>query len=130
MKELPDYMKLCFLSWYNFVNETSYDILRDHNIDILPHQRKWRYLVEARWYNSRYQPTLEEYLGNTFVTVAGPIVALYAYIYTANPIKKEELEFIENFSDIIRLAYEIFRISDDYGTSAPEQARGDVPSSV
>lgn len=77
-----------------------------------------RYLVEARWYNSRYQPTLEEYLGNTFVTVAGPIVALYAYIYTANPIKKEELKFIENFSDIIRLAYEIFRISDDYGTSA------------
>ncbi|KAL8107951.1 hypothetical protein AgCh_024383 [Apium graveolens] len=136
MKELPDYMKLCFQSWYNFVNETSYDILRDHNIDILPHQRKWindlfkRYLKEARWYHSGYQPTLEEYLGNTFVTVAGPIVALYAYIYTANPIKIEELEFIENYSDIIRLAYEIFRISDDYGTSGPEQARGDVPSSV
>lgn len=73
--------------------------------------------MEARWYHSGYQPKLEEYLGNTFVTVAGPIVALYAYIYTANPIKKEELEFIENFSDIIRLAYEVFRISDDYGTS-------------
>lgn len=73
--------------------------------------------MEARWYHDGYQPTLEEYLGNTFVTVAGPIVALYAYIYTANPIKQEELEFIENFSDIIRLEYEVFRISDDYGTS-------------
>ncbi|KAK1368640.1 hypothetical protein POM88_034732 [Heracleum sosnowskyi] len=108
----------------------------NHNIDILPHQGKWindlfkRYLVELRWYHSGYQPTLEEYLRNTFVTVAGPIVALYAYIYIANPINKEDLEFIEDFSDIIRLAYEIFRISDDYGTCGPEQAKGDVPSSV
>ncbi|KAK1368616.1 Limonene synthase [Heracleum sosnowskyi] len=136
MKELPDYMKLCFLSLINVVNETTYDILKDHNIDTFPHQKKWfndlfeRYIVEARWYNSGYQPTLEEYLKNGFVSIGGPIVVLYSYICTEDPIKKEDLEFIEDLPDIVRLACEIFRLSDDYGTSSAELKRGDVPSSI
>ncbi|KAK1368637.1 (+)-delta-cadinene synthase [Heracleum sosnowskyi] len=136
MKELPDYMKLCFLSLINVVNETTYDILKDHNIDTFPHQKKWfndlfeRYIVEARWYNSGYQPTLEEYLKNGFVSIGGPIIVLYSYICTEDQIKKEDLEFIEDLPDIVRLACEILRLSDDYGTSSAELKRGDVPSSI
>ncbi|KAL8107949.1 hypothetical protein AgCh_024381 [Apium graveolens] len=136
VKELPEYMKLCFLSLINVVNETTYEILKDHNIDTFPHQKKWfndlfeRYIVEARWYNSGYQPTLEEYLKNGFVSIAGPIVVLYSYICTTDPIKKEDLEFIEGLPDIVRLACEIFRLTDDYGTSSAELKRGDVPSSI
>ncbi|KAL1834204.1 hypothetical protein ACET3Z_003855 [Daucus carota] len=136
LNELPDYMKLCFLSLNNLVNDTTYDILKDQNVDVLTNQRKWyndlfeRYIVEARWYYTGYQPTLEEYLRNGFVSIGGPAVMLYAYIGTADPIRKEELEFIEDFPDIVRLACEVFRLSDDYGTTSDEQARGDVPSSV
>lgn len=136
MQELPHYMKICFLSFHNFVNETSYDILKEQNIDILPHQKKWWinlfkcHLVEARWYHSGYQPSLEEYLSNGFVSIAGPIGVLYSYICTEDPIKEEGLEFIEDLPDILRLACEILRLADDYGTSSAELKRGDVPSSI
>ncbi|KAL8149550.1 hypothetical protein AgCh_006524 [Apium graveolens] len=136
LKDLPEYMKLCFLSLINMVSETTYEILKDYNIDTFPHQKKWfndlfeRYIVESKWYNTGYQPTLEEYLKNGFVSIGGPIVMLYSYICTADPIKKEDLEFIEGLPDIVRLACEIFRLTDDYGTSSAELKRGDVPSSI
>ncbi|KAK1368460.1 (+)-delta-cadinene synthase [Heracleum sosnowskyi] len=137
MKELPDYMKLCLLSLYNFVHETTYHILMEQNIDVLHHQRKWwmdlllkRYLVEARWYHGGYQATFEEHMRNGFVSSAGPIVGLYSYICSANPVKEEVMDFIEELPDIVRLAFEIFRLSDDYGTGSAESKRGDVPSTI
>nr|AUG98170.1 terpene synthase [Trachyspermum ammi] len=136
MKELPYYMKICFLSFYNFVHETSNYIRKDQNIEILPDQRKWwinlfkRQLVEARWYHGGHQPTMEERLSNGLVTIGGPIGVLYSYICAEDPIKKEEIEFIEGLPDVVRLACEILRLADDYGTSSAELKRGDVPSSI
>uniref|UniRef100_A0A6N2LMF5 Terpene synthase N-terminal domain-containing protein n=1 Tax=Salix viminalis TaxID=40686 RepID=A0A6N2LMF5_SALVM len=37
---LPHYMKLCFLSSYNSVNEMAYDILKDQGVHILPYLKK------------------------------------------------------------------------------------------
>ncbi|KAK1368638.1 (-)-alpha-terpineol synthase [Heracleum sosnowskyi] len=96
MEDLPDYMKSCFLSLYNFFN----DLFKSH-------------LTEARWYHSGYQPRLEEYLNNGLVSIAGPIGVLYSYICTADPIKKEEIEFIQDRPDIVRLGCEILRLTDD-----------------
>ena len=96
MKELPDYMKPCF------------------RMDLFLK----RYIVEAPWYHGGYQPTLEEHLRNGFVSSAGPIVGLYSYICSADPIKEDVMEFIVELPDIARLAYEIFRLSDDYGTGS------------
>lgn len=61
---------------------------------------------------------MEEYLSNGLVSIAGPIGVLYSYICTEDPIRKEEVEFIEGLPDIVRLACEIFRLADDYGTSS------------
>nr|XP_017242609.1 PREDICTED: (R)-limonene synthase 1-like [Daucus carota subsp. sativus] len=136
IKELPNYMKICFLSFYNFVHETSFDILKKQNTEILPHQRKWwtdlfkHQLVESRWYHGGHRPTMREYLSNGLVTIGGPIGVLYSYICTADRIEKEEIEFIEGLPDIVRLACEILRLADDYGTSSAELKRGDVPSSI
>lgn len=38
--DLPDYMKICYLALFNFVNEMAYDVMRDHGLFVLP------YLVE------------------------------------------------------------------------------------
>ena len=40
MKDLPEYMKLCFLALYNTVNEMVYDTLKEHGVDILPYLTK------------------------------------------------------------------------------------------
>ncbi|KAK1375192.1 Monoterpene synthase [Heracleum sosnowskyi] len=136
MEELPDYMKICFLALYNSIHEMAYDILKEKNLDVLaPLSRTVinllkHYLVEARWYHSGYKPTLDEYLNNASTTISGPVMAIQSYICTANPIKKEAMKYIEEIPDIVRLASEIFRLADDYGTSSDELARGDVPKSI
>ncbi|OMO99925.1 hypothetical protein COLO4_13037 [Corchorus olitorius] len=40
VKNLPDYMKLCYLALYNSVNEMAYDSLRDDGENILPYLSK------------------------------------------------------------------------------------------
>ena len=35
MEQLPEYMKIAYLTLYNFVNETAYDILREQGVDVL-----------------------------------------------------------------------------------------------
>lgn len=136
IQQLPDYMKICFLALYNFVNEMVYHIFREQNVDVLPHLKKvWidlvkNYLVEARWYHSGYKPTLEEFLENGKVSIALPSVTIQSYICSANPIKKEALEFLEGMPDILHSSGVLCRIVDDYGTSSDELARGDVPKSI
>ncbi|WOG94620.1 hypothetical protein DCAR_0313916 [Daucus carota subsp. sativus] len=136
LQPLPDYMRTCFLALYNFVNEIVYHIFREQNVDVLPNLKKGLielmkcYLVEARWYHAGYKPTLEEYLENGKVSIAMPIVMILSYICSANPIKKEELEFLEDMPDMLNLSGKLCRIIDDYGTSSDEIARGDVPKSI
>lgn len=45
-------------------------------------------------------------------------MAIQSYICTSNPIKEEAMKYIEEIPDIVRLASEIFRLADDYGTSS------------
>nr|AUG98172.1 monoterpene synthase [Trachyspermum ammi] len=141
MTELPHYMKLCFLSLNNLVSEIAYDVLNEQKVYVLPQLRKaidvmlWidlfkHYLVEARWYYSGYKPTFEEFLSNGLVTITGPVVVIYSYILTCNPIRKEATDYIESLPDIVRLASEIFRLADDFGTSSDELKRGDIPKSI
>ncbi|KAL8107827.1 hypothetical protein AgCh_024292 [Apium graveolens] len=125
MTELPHYMKICFMTLYNLVNEIAYDILMEQNIDVLPQLRK-----SARWFHGGYKPTFDEFLSNGLVSITGPIIAIQTYIFTSNPIRKEDMEFIEGLPDVLRLASEIFRLSDDFGTSSNELKRGDVPKSI
>ena len=40
MKDLPEYLKLCFLALYNTVNEMVYDTLKEQGVDILPYLTK------------------------------------------------------------------------------------------
>ncbi|XVF01846.1 hypothetical protein REPUB_Repub04eG0124200 [Reevesia pubescens] len=47
LKNLPDYMKLCFLALYNFVNEMAYVTLRDHGENILPYLTKAVYSLQV-----------------------------------------------------------------------------------
>uniref|UniRef100_F6I5S9 (-)-alpha-terpineol synthase n=1 Tax=Vitis vinifera TaxID=29760 RepID=F6I5S9_VITVI len=43
MEQLPQYMKICFLALYNFTNETAYDVLKEHDLNIISYLRNaWR----------------------------------------------------------------------------------------
>ncbi|CAL5420911.1 unnamed protein product [Camellia sinensis] len=35
VEHLPNYMKICFLGYYNWINEMAYDTLKEHGVHIL-----------------------------------------------------------------------------------------------
>ncbi|KAH9751691.1 TPS27 [Citrus sinensis] len=87
-------------------------------------------LVEAKWYHSKYKPTLGEFLENGLVSIGGPMGTMTAYLSVTNPIIEKELEFLESNQDIIHWSFKILRLQDDLGTSSDEIQRGDVPKSI
>ncbi|KAH9727538.1 TPS27 [Citrus sinensis] len=113
IKQLPDYMKICFFALYNFW------------LGLLQ-----AFLVEAKWYHNKYAPTLEEYLKNAALSISGPLITITAYISATNPIIEKELEYLESNPDLIQWSSRILRLLNDLGTSSDEIQRGDVSKSI
>nr|POE91407.1 myrcene synthase, chloroplastic [Quercus suber] len=136
MDRLPDYMRICFLILYNFVNEMAFDPLKEQGFHIIRYLKKaWAdlcrsYLLEAKWYYSRYIPSLEEYLENAWISISTPVILMHAYFMITNPITKEALDCLEEYPKIFYWSSMILRLTDDLGTSANELKSGDVPKSI
>ncbi|KAF5185467.1 Myrcene synthase protein [Thalictrum thalictroides] len=134
--QLPDYMKLCFLALYNTINEMAYVTLKEQGWDIIRYLKKsWAdlcraYLIEAKWYNDNYTPTLEEYLDNAWISISGPVILVHAYFFLKQEITMDTLECLEIYPKLIRCSSMILRLSDDLGTSTAELERGDVSKSI
>ncbi|KAL4595818.1 hypothetical protein ACB092_12G119200 [Castanea dentata] len=136
MDQLPDYMKICFLILYNFVNEMAFDPLKEQGFHIIRYLKKaWSdlcksYLLEAKWYHNGYIPSLAEYLENAWISVSTPVILMHAYFMVTNPITKEALDCLEEYPKIFYWSSMILRLTDDLGTSTSELKRGDVPKSI
>nr|GME04744.1 (-)-alpha-terpineol synthase-like [Ipomoea batatas]GME16539.1 (-)-alpha-terpineol synthase-like [Ipomoea batatas] len=133
---LPNYIKICFLAMFNYVNEVVYDILQQQDFNVLPYiQKVWSdlcrtYLVEAKWFNEGLKPKLKEFLENAVVSIAGPLLLVQAYISTAKPINKEHLDQLLRNDHPIHFPSLISRLTDDLATSKDELERGDIPKSI
>ncbi|KAI4347956.1 hypothetical protein L6164_008725 [Bauhinia variegata] len=137
LENLPNYMKMCFLAAYNYVNEIAFDVLKEKGFYIIPYLKKgWvdlckAYMKEAKWYHSGYKPSFDEYLENGWVSIGGPNVLIHNYFMGANPIKMEELTcFEQDYPNIVYLSQMIFRLTGDLGTCSREIRVGDVPKSI
>ncbi|KAK8527444.1 hypothetical protein V6N12_054656 [Hibiscus sabdariffa] len=136
IQRLPTYMKICYHSLYNSVNEMAFDILKEQGIDVLPFLKKvWTnlckaYLLEAKWYYMGYIPTLQEYIDNAWLSISGSVMLGHAYLVTDH-VTPEGLQHIEEYyHNIIYQSSIIVRLTDDLGTSSYEIKRGDVPKSI
>ncbi|KAK7853612.1 myrcene synthase [Quercus suber] len=78
--ELPDYMKLCFIALHNSINEMAFDTLKEQGFHVIRYFKKaWAdlcrsYLLEAKWYNSGYKPSLQEYIENAWISISAPTI--------------------------------------------------------
>ncbi|XP_031736437.1 terpene synthase 10 isoform X2 [Cucumis sativus] len=137
MDQLPEYLKQCFLTLYNSINEIAHEALIHHGVDVMQYLKKvWAdlcksYLIESNWYHSGYKPTFEEYMNNAWISVAGPIMLVHSYIFVSSQISKQELERLTKYEDTIRWSSTIMRLANDLLTPVPdEQNIGDVPKSI
>ncbi|KAM7500244.1 hypothetical protein LguiA_024658 [Lonicera macranthoides] len=123
IEQLPDYMKICFFSLYNSINEMAYDALKYQNSNIISYLKNaWvdlckSYLVEAKWYHNGYTPTLEEYLENAWISISAPTILVHAYFFVSNPQSKDALDCLEKYPNLFRWSSMILRLADDLGTS-------------
>ncbi|OIW19085.1 hypothetical protein TanjilG_06394 [Lupinus angustifolius] len=104
---LPQYMKICFLSLYNTVNELAYDTLKDEGEYILPYLMKaWTdllkaFLQEAKWSKDKILPKFDDYLKNA-----------------------------QNYHELLHRPSIIFRLCNDLSTSKSELERGEEAKSI
>ncbi|KAH6773781.1 hypothetical protein C2S52_003308 [Perilla frutescens var. hirtella] len=138
LERLPEYMAICFLALFNSANEFAYRIMRDQGFNVISNLRRlWTelsraYYLEAKWFEKGYIPSTDEYLKTACVSISGPLLIIYGYLSTTNPIKKEELERLEQhpYPPIIACPSMVLRLADDLGTAEDEIKRGDVAKSI
>ncbi|KAI3854164.1 hypothetical protein MKW98_024587 [Papaver atlanticum] len=136
MEKLPYYMKICFLALYNTTNEMAFETLKDQGWDILPYLTKsWAnfikaMLVEAKWCNEGYTPSLKEYLDNGWLSSSGSVFLVHAFFATKQNIRSDVLQALEDNHNLLYCASMMFRLSNDLATSSAELERGDVASSI
>ncbi|KAG2684193.1 hypothetical protein I3843_10G064300 [Carya illinoinensis] len=138
-KLLPECMKICFQALYNMTNDFVDEIQREKGWDkLLPHVKKvWTdfynsLYVEAKWYNTGYTPSLQEYLSNAWISSSGSVLFAHAFFCLEHKVMKaEEYEnFMEKSKDLLYNISVIVRLCNDLGTSSAEVERGDAPSSI
>ncbi|KAG4120611.1 hypothetical protein ERO13_D11G154666v2 [Gossypium hirsutum] len=100
VENMPYYMELCFLAFYNSINEMAYETLRDHGQNILPYLRK--VVRIANWANSKHIPTFQEYLENAWLSVSGHLCLVHTYFLQRTNITIEALHSLEHYHDVIR----------------------------
>ncbi|KAJ4978048.1 hypothetical protein NE237_008828 [Protea cynaroides] len=87
IEQLPDYMKMCFLAFFNTVNEMTYFHLKEHEFDSLPFPKEngidlcKSYLIEAKWYYKGHKTTLEEYLNNAVTSIGGNVILILIHYF-------------------------------------------------
>ncbi|XP_023513293.1 terpene synthase 10-like [Cucurbita pepo subsp. pepo] len=133
---LPNYMKICFIALHNTINDVTFDAVKNHGVNVIQYLRKmWvdlckTFLIEARWQYTNYKPTFQEYLDNAWISVSGSLLLVHAYVFATNSIMKEDLEYLEDYPDLIRHSSMIFRLTNDLASSSDEAERGEVAKSL
>ncbi|XP_071722522.1 terpene synthase 10-like [Rutidosis leptorrhynchoides] len=136
LEQLPYYMRICYSTLFNTINEIASQVLKEQGICIISYLKdSWAdlcecYLLEAKWYHNNYIPTLEEYLENAHVSVSVPLTLIQVFFWTNNQMTEKELQCLKEQPDIIRHSAMIFRLADDLATSSHEIEMGDVPKSI
>ncbi|KAK4492359.1 hypothetical protein RD792_003164 [Penstemon davidsonii] len=123
LKQLPDYMKICFFALFNSMNELAYDVLKVQDFNSISYLKTmWAelcksYLLEAKWCSRGDTPSLNEFLENAIVSITGPLILGHTYFCITNPIKEKALEDLVQLPALIRWTSLIARLTDDLGTS-------------
>lgn len=75
-------------------------------------------LVEAKWFNMGYTPSLQEYLSNAWITSSGSVILVHAFFCIQDEATEEFEAFMLKNQDLLYNLSLIIRLSNDLGTSA------------
>ncbi|TXG57112.1 hypothetical protein EZV62_018425 [Acer yangbiense] len=124
IQHLPDYMKIFFQVLYDTTNEMADEIRNEKGWNqVLPYLKKvWAdhtkaILMEAKWYNEGYIPSLEEYLSNGWMTSGCLVLGVLSFFSIMNEVSHEMEHFLENnHQQILHDPCLILRLLNDLST--------------
>ncbi|GAU44412.1 hypothetical protein TSUD_246380 [Trifolium subterraneum] len=88
------------------------------------------YMTEARWLNSNYKPTSEEYIRVSMDTSGYELMTTICYIGMGDKTTEDIFNWVSNGPKIVNAAAVICRLMDDIVSNEFEQKRGHVSSFV
>ncbi|KAH7568888.1 hypothetical protein JRO89_XS06G0067700 [Xanthoceras sorbifolium] len=136
-QNLPEYMKIFFQALYDTINEMAHEIEDEKGWNqVLPYLKKvWAdhtkaLLMEAKWYNEGYTPSLQGYLGIGWITSGCLVLGVHSFFSIMNEVSDEMEHFLETNQQIMYDPCTIVRLWNDLSTSKAELERGDAPSAI
>ncbi|XP_027338614.1 (3S,6E)-nerolidol synthase 1-like [Abrus precatorius] len=129
-EQLPDFMKICITTLYDFTNDFAMKIYEKHGLNPIDTLKKsWvlllnAFLEEAHWLKSGHLPTAEEYLNNGIVSTGVHVVLIHAFFLLDESITKEIIAIMDDFPDIVHSVAKILRLCDDLQGTKGEDQKG------
>ncbi|XP_076946540.1 (E)-beta-ocimene synthase, chloroplastic-like [Bidens hawaiensis] len=133
VERLPLRLQVGFLALYNSINRMACDTLIIQGKYILPTLAKvWgelceSFLLEAKWTEANYMPTLEEYLDNAWVSASGVVILTHGYL-SLN--QEDTIESLEKCQELFKWSSMLLRLYNDTVISSEEIARGESANAV
>ncbi|CAI9282414.1 unnamed protein product [Lactuca saligna] len=136
VKHMPEYLQLCFRTLYNTIIEIGSKTSIAQGEDVIPLLVKvWgdlleAFLLEAKWTHNKYIPTLQEYMDNAWRSVSGVVILTHGYFLINQEFKKDVVENLDKYNDLLKWSSIVFRLCNDLGTSSDEVARGKTANAI
>ncbi|RDX79890.1 putative terpene synthase 2, partial [Mucuna pruriens] len=86
------------------------------------------YMIEARWLNSNYKPTTEEYMQTSIISSALALMVITSYIGMGDTATENIFKWVTNEPKIVKASSILCRLMDDIVSNEFEQKRGHVSS--
>ncbi|XP_058072974.1 beta-cubebene synthase-like [Magnolia sinica] len=134
--KMPDYMKVFFIALLDGVDAIEDELTREGKSYQIYYLKEGieslakAYLAEARWANSGYVPTSEEYMKVSLISAAYPMLFVAFLIGMGEGVTKEILEWAIQIPTMMRTCSIMARLMDDIPSSKLEQKRQHVSSAV
>ncbi|KAK1440628.1 hypothetical protein QVD17_06457 [Tagetes erecta] len=133
---LPDYMKLTYkilLDCYDEIEEIMATEGKAYQVNYAKESIKELskyYMIEAKWLNEGYVPTLEEHESVAFITGGYKMLTTSSFISMGEMVTEEAFKWVVSFPPLVKAASIICRIMDDIIGHKEEGQRKHLASTV
>ena len=70
-------------------------------------------MVEAKWLNQEYTPTLDEYMSTALVSCGYAMLTITSFVAMEDIVTKEAFNWVSNDPKMVRASSIVFRLMDD-----------------
>ncbi|KAF5821000.1 putative germacrene-A synthase [Helianthus annuus] len=133
---LPDYMKFIYkilLDTYGEMEEIMASEGKSYQVDYAKDSMKElsrNYMIEAKWMNEGYVPTLEEHELVSFITAGYKMLIPSSFMSMGETVKEEAFKWALSFPPLVKAASVVSRMMDDIIGHKEEGKRKHVVSTV